>query len=63
MSRKRETRPAAGKHSGRARKSNDMVAQNEETLWTAALFALFVFSVLVLPHIMYYFIAPMKGWC
>lgn len=44
-------------------KSKPMVAQNVEELCVAAMFALFLFSVLVLPHIMYYLIAPMKGWC
>ena len=29
MRREKETRPAAGKHSGRIRKSNQIVAQNE----------------------------------
>lgn len=63
MQRKRETRPAAGKHSGRAYKSNHIVSQNSEAFWNALCIGLVLFMFLVAPRLMYMYLAPLKGWC
>lgn len=55
MSRKRETRPAAGKHSGRVAKSNHMVAQTRAdwralSAYYAFLGAMLLYGVLIFLH-------------
>lgn len=55
MSRERETRPAAGKHSGRVTKSNHMVAQTRAdrrglNAYYAFLGAVVLYGVLIFLH-------------
>ena len=60
MQRKRETHPHRQAR-GCATKSNHMIARNERVGY-AAFAALVMFSVLVLPHLVYGYLAPLKGW-
>lgn len=60
MHRKKETRPA-DQSNERVQKSNHILTQ--EAVGGALVIGLTVFAVLVVPHIMYDFIAPLKGWC
>lgn len=59
MLRKRETRPSRQARE-RASESNAIVSQ--EAIGGAILIGLVIFAVLVAPHLMYDYIAPLKGW-
>lgn len=59
MQRKKETRPIRQDRE-RVAKSTHIVSQ--EAIGGAILVGLVIFAVLVAPHLMYDFVAPMKGW-
>lgn len=46
---------------GSARKSNNSVSQDAACAIVAA--ALIIIAVLVVPHLLYDYLAPLKGWC
>lgn len=61
MQRKKETRPS---RQARERVSKDVhiVSQNEEALGALLLVGLFLFAILVAPHLIYDYVAPIQGW-
>ena len=60
MSDKRKTRPSRQARE-RVCKSNDSVSQDAACAIIAA--ALIIIAVLVVPHLLYDYLAPLKGWC
>ena len=60
MIQKKKTLPSRQAR-GSARKSNIILSQDE--ICVALLFALFLFALLVAPHLIYDYVAPLKGWC
>ena len=44
-----------------AQKSNEIVTQ--EAVCMIALVGLFLFALLVAPHMIYDYVAPLQGWC
>ena len=63
MSYQKATRPSR-QANGRASKSKDSLAHvsHDGRFWDYAIVAFVLFSLFVVPRIMYAFIAPMKGW-
>jgi len=61
MQRKRETRPIRQDRE-RVSKDSHIVSQNESLFGGLFIIGFIPFAVLVVPRIMYYFIAPMQGW-
>ena len=62
MRRKKNTHPSRQARGCATQKRSPIVTQEDEALHIVLLIALFLFCLLVLPHLMYAYIAPLKGW-